>query len=173
MPMVSNPEPFPDQRWGRPDSALAKLAHRAAATKAGAVLIRRMVPVDRYVLTKTKGRFTALGPVGSPLLLLTTTGSRSGQPRTTPLVYLVNGQRILLTGSNFGGERHPAWSTNLIMHPEATVVIAGVEHQVRATLLEGDERDGAYAEFEAAAAPYRAYRGRTDREIRVFALEHR
>lgn len=171
--MATEPEGFPDLRWGSADTKLARLGHRAAATKAGAALIRAIVPLDRWVLTKSKGRFTALGPLGSPLLLLTATGARSGQPRTTPLVYLVDGQRILLAGSNFGGERHPAWSNNLIANPDAVVVIGGEEHLVRAKLLEGAEREAAYASFEAAAAPYRAYKGRTDREIRVFALEHR
>ena len=171
--MAQAPEEFPDLRWGSPSSPLAKLGHRIAATSAGSALIRSMVPLDRWVLTKTKGRFTALGPLGSPLLLLTATGARSGQPRTTPLIYLVDGQRILLAGSNFGGEHHPAWSANLLANPEATVTIGGAEHLVRATMLEGAERERAYAQFEAAAAPYRAYKGRTDRTIRVFSLEHR
>jgi len=164
---------FPDVRWGSPDSKMAQLGHRAAATKAGAALIRSVVPLDRWLLTKSKGRYTALGPLGSPLLLLTVTGAQSGLPRVTPLVYMLDGERILLTGSNFGGERHPAWSNNLIAHPDATVTIAGKVFAVTSQVLEGEERSAAYAKFEEAAAPYRAYKGRTDREIRAFSLARR
>ena len=164
---------FPDVRWGRSDTTIARAGQWAASTAVGSRVIRSMVPVDRWVLTKTHGRFTALGPFGSPLLLLTATGTTSGLPRTTPLVYLLDGDRILLTGSNFGQERHPAWSANLIAHPEATVTIAGMSYPVTAELLEGAERQRCWDAFEEAARPYQVYGGRTDRTFRVFALSRR
>jgi deazaflavin-dependent oxidoreductase (nitroreductase family) len=137
------------------------------------MLIRSLVPVDRWLLLRSGGRYTVLGPFGSPLLLLTTTGARSNQPRTTPLVYLLDRDGILLAGSNFGQERHPAWSTNLLAHPGATVGIAGVDYPVTATLLEGEAREAGWKKFAAAAAPYRAYVERTNRTIRVFRLARR
>ena len=164
---------FPDVRWGRADSAGARVGQRFAATKPGALLIRMLVPADRWVLRRSRGRRTVLGPFGSTLLLLTTTGSRSGEPRTTPLVYLHDGDAILLAGSNFGQARHPAWSTNLLANPAASVSIGGMDLPVSAVLLEGPERDAAWAAFERAAAPYRAYVQRTDRTIRVFRLTRR
>jgi deazaflavin-dependent oxidoreductase (nitroreductase family) len=164
------PQDFPDVRWGRDDGWLAKTGRRFAGTAAGSALVRSLVPLDRRLLQRSGGRYTMLGPFGSPLLLLTTTGARSELPRTTPLVYLRDGRQILLAGSNFGQDRHPAWSTNLLAHPDAEVTIGGQKIAVRARLLEGHERDAAWAEF-VAVGPYRVYEHRTDRTIRVFALE--
>ena len=164
---------FPDVRWGRSDTRIARAGQWAASTAIGSRVIRSMVPLDRWVLTRTRGRYTALGPFGSPLLLLTTTGATSGLPRTTPLVYLLDDDRILLAGSNFGQQRHPAWSANLLAHPRATVTIAGTSNPVTSELLEGDERLRCWEAFKEAARPYQVYGGRTDRTFRVFALSRR
>ena len=164
---------FPDVRWGSSDSSCARVLQRLAATRPGSATIRSLVPVDRWLLRRSGGRYTILGPFGSPVLLLTTTGARSGKLRTTPLIYLHDGAGILLAGSNFGQERHPAWSTNLLVHREATVAIGGVDFPVAATLLQGDARAAAWQQFASAAAPYRAYVLRTDRMIRVFRLARR
>lgn len=129
-----------------------------------------MVPLDRWVLTTTRGRFTALGPFGSPLLLLTVRGAKSGLPRTTPLVYLLDGTSLIVVGSNFGQGHHPAWSANLLVHPACVVTIAGRAYPAEASLLTGEERLRCWQMFEDAARTYRAYGARTDREIRVFSL---
>jgi deazaflavin-dependent oxidoreductase (nitroreductase family) len=163
-------EGFPDVRWGRSGTAAARAGERFVASRVGAACTRAVVPLDRWVLRRSHGRRTVLGPFGAPLLLLTTTGSVSGQPRTTPLVYLLDGSSALVVGSNFGQAHHPAWSTNLLARPDATVAIGGTDYPVRAVLLSGSERATAWAAFEAAAAPYRAYVDRTEREIRVFRL---
>jgi deazaflavin-dependent oxidoreductase (nitroreductase family) len=164
---------FPDVRWGSAETRLAKAGQWLVSTKPGSWLVRTMVPLDRWVLTRSDGRFTALGPFGSPLLLLTAKGAKTGLPRTTPLVYLLDGERILVVGSNFGQHDHPAWSTNLLANPDAEVTIGGVRSLVRAELLEGAERSEGWAKFEDAARPYQVYGTRTDRTIRVFALERR
>ena len=161
---------FPDVRWGRSDTRLAKAGQWLVSTTPGSRFVRAMVPVDRWVLTSSKGRFTALGPFGSPLLLLTARGAVTGLPRTTPLVYLLDGDRLIVVGSNFGQSHHPAWSANLLAHPDALVSIAGQTYPVIAELLEGDERQRCWELFEQAAQPYRAYKQRTDRTIRVFSL---
>jgi deazaflavin-dependent oxidoreductase (nitroreductase family) len=148
----------------------AKAGQQFVATSVGAAIVRRLVPLDRWVLTRSHGRFTALGPFGSPLLLLTARGAKSGLPRTTPLVYLLDGDQLVVVGSNFGGTAHPAWSANLLAHPDAVVAIGGQRYPVHATLLDGAERERCWALFEEAAAPYRAYVARTTRTIRVFAL---
>jgi len=161
---------FPDVRWGRSNTKLARAGQWLVSTSVGSWVVRTMVPLDRWVLTRSGGRFTALGPFGTPLLVLETTGARSGAARSTPLVYLLDGDRILVVGSNFGQEHHPAWSTNLLKTPRAHVTIAGVRYPVTATMLEGPERAEGWAMFEEAARPYRAYGSRTTREIRVFSL---
>jgi len=164
---------FADLSWGRRGTAPARAAQRLAGTVGGSWLIRTLVPVDRWLLSATQGRYTVLGPFGTPLLLLTTTGARSHQPRTKPLVYVVDGDHVLLAASNFGQARHPAWSANLLAQPEATVVIGGRVVAVTARLLEGQDRDRAWARFEDLATTYRVYRSRTDRDIRVFRLDAR
>jgi deazaflavin-dependent oxidoreductase (nitroreductase family) len=161
---------FPERRWGRDDLALARLGRRFVGTPAGSALARRLVPWDRRLLAVTGGGRTVLGPFGVPLLLLTTTGRRTGRPRTTPLVYLSEGDRLLVAASNFGGPAHPAWSENLVARPRATVTLAGLELPVTAAVLDGPARERAWSRFEALG-PYGVYRQRTERTIRVFALD--
>ncbi|MGZ4651034.1 MAG: nitroreductase/quinone reductase family protein, partial [Kineosporiaceae bacterium] len=98
---------FPDVRWGSDSSRLRGPLTAFASTRAGSWLIRRLTPLDRRLLVRSRGRYTVLGPVGVPLLLLTTTGAKSGLARTTPLVFTRDGDSLILVGSNFGQERHP------------------------------------------------------------------
>jgi deazaflavin-dependent oxidoreductase (nitroreductase family) len=104
------------------------------------------------------------------MLLLTVTGRVSGLPRTTPLVYLPDGDCLLVVGSNFGQPRHPAWALNLSAHPEATLSIKGQQFSVLAEELEGEARERAWNSFTSLAKPYEVYGGRTTRHIKVFAL---
>lgn len=108
---------FPENRWGNPDSTLSRLAAKFAATKPGSWVIRKLTPLDRAVMQRTGSRYTVLGPLGLSTLLLTTTGRKSGRPRVSPLLYLHDGDRIALVGSNFGQEKHPAWTANLLADP--------------------------------------------------------
>jgi deazaflavin-dependent oxidoreductase (nitroreductase family) len=112
-----------------------------------------------------------LGPIGIPTLLLTTTGRRSGEPRTSPLLYVHDGDVLYLIGSNFGQARHPAWTANLLSNPEAVVTLAGERIPVRAELVEDDgHKAQIFARFESITEAYTAYRGRTTRDLRMFAL---
>jgi len=103
---------------------------------------------------------------------LTATGRKSGQPRTSVLSYVHEGDRLLVMGSNFGQQHHPPWSANLVAEPRASISMAGQEIPVVATVLSGAERDAALQRF-LAYPMYRAYRTRTDRDMRVFALTRR
>jgi deazaflavin-dependent oxidoreductase (nitroreductase family) len=161
---------IPDVRWGSPDSALSRWADRFASTKPGSWLVRTMMPLDRRVLVRTGGRRTVLGPIGAPALLLETVGRKSGQTRVSPLLFARDGNSVIVVGSNFGQAHHPAWTANLIAHPDAVAVAGGRRIPVRATLLDGDEAEAAYQKMVAVASTYAAYRGRTDRQIRVFRL---
>lgn len=161
---------WPEVRWGSESSLLRGPMVAFSTTRAGSWLIRRMTPLDRRLLIRSRGRFTALGPIGAPLLLLTTTGARSGRPRTTPLLYSRDGDGLIVVGSNFGQERHPAWTGNLLARSRATVTMAGQDIPVAATRLEGAAAEAGYAAMEAVARTYSEYRARTDREIRVFRL---
>lgn len=164
-------DPFPDVRWGSATSPLRDRMVAMASTKSGSWLLRTLTPLDRRLLTKSRGRFTVLGPFGAPTMLLTTTGSKSKQPRTSPLLYVRESGRLYVVGSNFGQAKHPAWSGNLLADPYATVTIGGTNVPVVASLLDGAERERIWLAFVDLATTYDAYRGRTDRDIRVFALD--
>lgn len=141
-----------------------------SCSRPGSWLIRRLTPFDRWLLQRSHGKFTALGPLGAPILLLTTTGAKSGQPRTTPLLYARDGDDLIVAGSNFGQQHHPAWSGNLLAHPEAVVTIGGQEVPAVAELLTGEDADRGYRLMIEAARTYAEYRNRTARQIRVFRL---
>src|SRR5215469_6544156 len=76
---------------------------------------------------------------GRPLLLLTTTGARSGQPRTTPMMYIPDGDRLLVIASNIGAPRHPDWYHNLIAHSEVTVEVGTEIYEANAIVIQGAE----------------------------------
>jgi deazaflavin-dependent oxidoreductase (nitroreductase family) len=165
---------FPDVRWGRePGQLLLRPITAALGSRVGAWCVRKLTPLDHRLLRRSRGRFTIFGPVGVPLLLLTTTGSKTGQRREIPLTYMRDGDRLFLVGSNFGQARHPAWSSNLLADPNAWVTMGGREIPVIARQLTGPEADRIYEDFAEYASNYAAYRNRTDRDIRVFELTKR
>jgi deazaflavin-dependent oxidoreductase (nitroreductase family) len=161
---------IPDVRWGGSDSLLARLVMRFGSTKVGSWTIRTLMPLDRRLLVRSNGRFTLLGPIGAPVMLLETTGRKSGQTRVNPLLFARDGDSVVVVGSNFGQQHHPAWTGNLLAEPEAVAVVGGRRIPVTATRLEGDEAEAAYQRMVELASTYSVYRGRTDREIRVFRL---
>lgn len=161
---------FPDVRWGSETSRLRKPLVAFSSTHVASWLIRSLTPVDRKLLIRSNGRYTVLGPFAAPVMLLTTTGAKSGQPRTTPLLFSRGGDDLIVVGSNFGQEHHPAWTGNLIKDPSCVVTIGGQAIPARARLLEGDEADAAYRSMVEVASTYDAYRSRTDRSIRVFRI---
>jgi deazaflavin-dependent oxidoreductase (nitroreductase family) len=135
------------------------------------VVGRVVVPVDTVVQRASRGRVAVIGPAGLPHLLLTVTGARTGRARQVPLLYAPDGERFVVAASNWGKPRHPAWSVNLLAHPEATVNLRGTEIQVRGRLAEGDERARLWSLLTAVWPGFDGYASHTDREIRVFVLE--
>src|SRR5579883_1415658 len=73
-----------------------------------------------------------------PLLLLTTTGAKSGQPYTTPMMYIRDGDRLLVIASNIGAPKHPDWYYNLVAHPEVTVEVGTETYRARAVVPAGE-----------------------------------
>ncbi|HEY8290869.1 MAG TPA: nitroreductase family deazaflavin-dependent oxidoreductase [Thermomicrobiales bacterium] len=116
------------------------------------------------------------GKVGGPfasrsMLLLTTTGAKSGQPRTTPLVYTTDGDRIVIIASKGGAPTNPDWYHNLVAHPTATVELGAEKFHARATITEGQERQRLY-DLQAAQIPgFAEYQKNTTRQIPVIVLE--
>ena len=114
------------------------------------------------------------GPfAGAPMLLLTATGAKSGDQRTTPLVYLPDGDRYLIFASKGGAPTNPAWYHNLIAHPEATVEVGTEKFQATATELKGEERDRLYAKQAELRPAFGEYQQKTSRTIPVIALTRR
>ncbi len=126
---------------------------------------------DRWVLWRTKGRLTAAGPPMFPTMVLVTTGAKTGEPRRVALVYLPDGDGALVVASNFGRERHPAWSTNLLAEPGFEVAAGGERWTGRARLLDPDEKAARWPELIAHMPAWDGYTKVTDRDLRVFALE--
>lgn len=162
---------FPeDVRWGSGSSRLRRPLIAFGSSRAGSRLVKALTPVDRRLLVRSRGRFTVLGPLGLPTMLLTVTGATSGLPRTTPLLYARDGASLIVVGSNFGGATHPLWTKNLIANPSCTVTIGGVDAPAVATLLVGAEAEAGYQRMVEVVPTYDVYRTRTDRDIRVFRL---
>lgn len=164
---------FPDVRWGTLGGPLSTAATAFAATTLGSFVIRNLASTDRRLLERSRGRFTVLGPIGAPLLILATTGRKSGHAYRTPLLYLRDEDRLVVVGSNFGRQTHPGWTANLLAEPNATVTMAGRDIPVTATPITGDDKDRLYQQFVEVTRVYDTYRKRTDREIRMFGLAAR
>jgi F420H(2)-dependent quinone reductase len=109
----------------------------------------------------------------APVLLLTTTGRKSGARRTAPVVYLAHGERIVVIGSNAGNTRTPAWALNLRAHPDAEVEVGADRRRVTARVAEGEEREDLWRRMNEQYGGFDEYRARTSRDISVFVLEPR
>jgi F420H(2)-dependent quinone reductase len=110
---------------------------------------------------------------GNPVLLLTTIGRKSGQERTWPLVYLADGDAIIVVASAGGQPQHPAWYLNLRAHPQVTVQIGDAVRAMVASTAQGDERAQLWARFTAAYPGFLGYQRKTSRELPVVVLRPR
>ncbi|MFD4586261.1 nitroreductase/quinone reductase family protein [Streptomyces sp. NPDC087659] len=109
---------------------------------------------------------------GARLLLLTTTGARSGAPHTTPVGYLADGgDRVLVIASAGGSPKHPDWYHNIVANPRLTVEDGVFTYEARAVILDGEERERAFARAVEADPGWAEYQAKTDRVIPVVALE--
>jgi deazaflavin-dependent oxidoreductase (nitroreductase family) len=146
------------------------LSRFSMAMPAAALRISGKLNVPLYRLSR--GRVG--GKVGrAPVLLLTSTGRRSGQQRTAPVLYLKDGERLVVIGSNAGNAKAPAWSLNLKSNPDAEVEVGRDHSLVRARVTEGEERAELWRKMNAQYAGFDAYDANTSRDIAVFVLEPR
>ena len=132
-------------------------------------LIRLMGTTHLVVHRLSRGRL--LGRVaGMPVLLLTTTGRRSGRPRTTPLTFCRDGDDLVVIASNGGEDRAPGWSLNLQANPRASVQIGTEKLAVTARTASPEERERLWPAVTATYAGYARYQERTERRIPVLLL---
>ncbi|HEU5106745.1 MAG TPA: nitroreductase/quinone reductase family protein [Solirubrobacterales bacterium] len=110
---------------------------------------------------------------GGPVLLLTTTGRKSGQLRTAPVLYLADGGRYVVINTNAGNQKTPAWSLNLKANPEAEVEVGRKRSKVQARIAEGEERADLWRRHMEQYSGWDYYESKLDREITVFVLDPR
>ena len=113
----------------------------------------------------------------APLLLLTTTGAKSGRPHTTPVAYLVDGEGpdagIAVFASKAGAPTNPAWFHNLVANPTVTVELPGEQFDARARVVEGAERERLWEAQKVRMPGFADYERKTTRTIPVVVLERR
>jgi deazaflavin-dependent oxidoreductase (nitroreductase family) len=125
--------------------------------------------LHRWLYRLTGGRIG--GRLGAwPILLLTTTGRRSGRPVTIAISYLDNGGRWVLAASNAGEPTHPSWYLNLRARPEAWIQVGAVRHEVVAGDAASPERETLWERIVSRDAAYAEYQERTSRQIPVVLL---
>lgn len=166
--MVSQPIAF-DQA-----NALQKVLRRFAASGPGSWLFARIMHrIDGPVHRLTRGRHTFASLVsGIPVIMLTTTGAKSGQPRTVPVLGIPAQDDLAIIASNFGQQSHPAWYHNLRAHPEAKIVVDGTPRRVRAVEAEGPRRADIWQAGLRLYPGFAQYESRAShRRIHVFVLE--
>lgn len=127
---------------------------------------RNVIEEFRAHAGKVSGAFAQM-----PLLLLTTTGARSGEPRTTPVAYLRDGGRLVVFASKAGAPENPAWYHNLRADPSVTVEIGSEKLAMEAVELDGEEREQLFERQAELLPQFKEYAERTTRTIPVVALE--
>ena len=108
---------------------------------------------------------------GRPLLLLTTTGAKSGQRRTTPMMYVRDGDHLMVIASNVGAPTHPAWYHNLMAHPDVTVEVGNETFEATAIVTTGEERHRLWARIVELHPFFSEHQAKTTRQIPVIILE--
>ncbi|MFD7335267.1 nitroreductase family deazaflavin-dependent oxidoreductase [Streptomyces violascens] len=152
-----------------------RLLQKVSSTRTFARIAPHVIPaMDRAVHRLTRGR-VILSAQMLPGVILTARGAKSGLPRTTPLACMPEegSDTWILIGSNFGRDGHPAWTGNLLAHPDAEISWKGRDIAVRARLLQGEERAEVWRAALDFWPPYATYQSRIEREIRLFRLERR
>lgn len=104
------------------------------------------------------------------LLLLTTTGARTGLRRTTPVMFQRDGDRLLVIASNMGAAAHPDWYLNLVAHPDVTVEVGDETYAAVATPTTGEDRERAWSAIKEANPFFKDHEAKAQREIPVVAL---
>ena len=130
---------------------------RLGRTRGFAALYRRVGPVvDPRLAPIANGKLMAT-VYGFPMLMLSTIGAKTGQPRTSPLLYVRDADDVLLIGTNFGQPKHPGWTANLLVHPQARIDIGPHNLAVAATPVSDPEWNEIFPRFVAVYPGYENY----------------
>jgi deazaflavin-dependent oxidoreductase (nitroreductase family) len=126
--------------------------------------------VNRRIVEQYRANEGQVEGFGGPsrMLLLTTKGARSGGDQTAPMMYVRDGDRLVVYAANAGAPRHPAWYHNVVAHPDVTVEVGGDRFAATAVVASGEERDRLWRMF-----PFPQFQEQAGREIPVIVLERR
>ena len=156
----------------KPSGAFRRRVGRVLGTKAGSALHRNLfAPIDALLMRLTGGRVnTAIGIM--PLVVLRTTGAKSGVQREVALNYFTDGDDVVLVASNYGQGKHPSWYYNLLKHAECDLSARGSGGRFVARPTEGADHDKLFALAEAFYSGYTTYAAKTSgvRTIQVLRL---
>ena len=156
----------------KPFSALTSLSRPPEPGSRRFAAWNRFTGLNAAIYRATGGR--VLGSFdGNPVLLLHHVGRRSGEPRVTPLLYLRDGEDLVIVGSMGGTPRHPAWFHNLRARPDTEVEVGREHRPVRARVAEPADRTRLWPRLVERYPAFRTYQERTDREIPVVILSPR
>jgi F420H(2)-dependent quinone reductase len=136
----------------------------------GRVTVQWMTGMNNVAYRLSAGRVAGQVPSGAPICLLTTTGRRTGRRRTVPLLYLLDGDDLVVVASRGGMGSHPAWYLNLQTDPRATVQVGRSTSRVRARVAGEAERRRLWPALTAAYPHFDAYQERTSRHIPLVIL---
>jgi deazaflavin-dependent oxidoreductase (nitroreductase family) len=132
-------------------------------------IAKQVSGLNNFLFRKTGGRIG--GSIGkAKILLLTTTGRKSGQPRTVPLVYTPDGERLVLVASYGGDPRSPAWFHNLTANPLVTVELGSEKRTMRAEVADADEKQRLWPMVVDTYKGYEGYQRKTSRDIPLVIL---
>lgn len=160
------PEPHPNA-WQR-------FNHNFSSSRIGAKVFSFFFHhVDRTALRVTRGKFSpGAQAIGLPIVILTTTGAKSGQPRALPLLAIPDGDKVIFIASNWGGTKYPAWYHNLRAHPQCTVTYRNETRAFSAREARGEEYDRYWQQAVNLYKGYAEYKTRTGgRRIPIMVLE--
>jgi deazaflavin-dependent oxidoreductase (nitroreductase family) len=147
---------------------IAPLTHTRVFRRVGP----RVLPVIEGLIHRLTGGRVQISALLVPSLTLHSTGARSGEPRDTILMYTPDGRgRAIVAGTSFAREHHPAWTYNLLARPNAAITVRGRRLSVRATLIDGADRDAAWRRIERQWPGYRGYERDSGRTVRLFLLQ--
>lgn len=139
----------------------------------GNVAIKVMSALNTWVYKLTGGRIGGKFLGGAPVMLLTTIGRKSGEPRIAPLLYLEDGDRVVTVASKGGMSQHPLWYRNLVANPDVEVTIGTTTRRMTARTATPEEKEAYWPKLTAMYPDYGAYQARTTREIPVVILSPR
>lgn len=144
-----------------------------AQERFGSIAIKVMSKLNTWIYRLTGGRVGGRFFGGAPVMLLTTTGRRSGEPRVAPLLYLEDGDLVVTVASKGGMSHHPLWYRNLVANPAVEVTIGGTTRPMTARTATAEEKESYWPRLTAMYPDYATYQKRTTREIPVVILSPR